>query len=321
MTVLRTLKEFGITETNKIKTMNNYNKVTEIANKHLGKVGGEGYKDTYDYDLLVRIPRELNREQYNIDNDNLPFVGYDIWNAYEVSALTEKGLPVSGMMKIICPSDSKYHVESKSIKLYLNSFNMTVMGEDTYRTIRNFESKVAEDLSRLLETNVKVVMFTGKEPVWELEPKGYSDLGDLIKLDDIEFTDYDKATPLLVEEKLEKGKEFAFRSNLLRSNCRVTNQPDWGDVLVYMKSKNKPDFESVAKYIVSHRKISHFHEEIAEMLYTHFMEAYQPSELLVVCLYTRRGGIDINPVRATSSNLISEDYYSEEVILKKTIRQ
>jgi len=109
----------------------NYNAVSEIAAKHLGQVGGAGYKDTYDPGLLVKIPRILNREAYGIEEDNLPFVGGDVWNAYEVSALTSKGLPVSGMLKIWCPADSQYHVESKSIKLYLNSFNMTVMGDNT----------------------------------------------------------------------------------------------------------------------------------------------------------------------------------------------
>ena len=98
----------------------NQAEVVKIAGKHLGKVGGEGYKDTYDPSLLVEIPRYLNREAYGIDDNNLPFVGGDVWNAYEVSAITTKGLPVVGMLKIWYPADSKLHVESKSIKLYLN---------------------------------------------------------------------------------------------------------------------------------------------------------------------------------------------------------
>jgi 7-cyano-7-deazaguanine reductase len=103
----------------------NQAEVIKIAGKHLGQVGGAGYSDTYDPSLLVEIPRYLNREAYGIDDNDLPFVGGDVWNAYEVSAITSKGLPVVGMLKIWYPADSKLHVESKSIKLYLNSFNMT----------------------------------------------------------------------------------------------------------------------------------------------------------------------------------------------------
>ena len=93
--------------------------VVEIAAKHLGTISA--YSDKYDADLLVKVPRNLNREAYGIDENNLPFVGYDVWNAYEVSAITEKGRPVTGLLKISYPCDSKYHVESKSIKLYLRS--------------------------------------------------------------------------------------------------------------------------------------------------------------------------------------------------------
>ena len=96
------------------------NEVVEIAGKHLGTISA--YSDKYNVGLLVKVPRYLNREAYGIDEDNLPFVGYDVWNAYEVSAITKKGRPVTGMMKISYSCDSKYHVESKSIKLYLNSF-------------------------------------------------------------------------------------------------------------------------------------------------------------------------------------------------------
>jgi 7-cyano-7-deazaguanine reductase len=114
---------------------NNQNTVIEIAGKHLGKVGGEGYKSTYAPELLVAVPRYYNRESYRIKEGNLPFVGGDVWNAYEVSAITENGRPVNGMMKIYCPADSPAHVESKSIKLYLNSFNMTRLGSTAQECI------------------------------------------------------------------------------------------------------------------------------------------------------------------------------------------
>ena len=108
---------------------------------------------------------------------------------------------------------------------------------------------------------------------------------------------------------------------MLRSNCRVTNQPDWGDVFIYMKGKDLPKPESLAKYIVSHRTVSHFHEEICEMVFTHLTEAFKPERLMVACLYTRRGGIDINPIRATHSYLIPEFFTNPKYTIRKTLRQ
>jgi 7-cyano-7-deazaguanine reductase len=112
-------------------------------------------------------------------------------------------------------------------------------------------------------------------------------------------------------------------SNLLRSNCRVTNQPDWGDVYIEIETDGTtaPDFASLAKYIVSHREVSHFHEEICEMMFTHLTEAYQPSRLMVACLYTRRGGLDINPIRATHRDMIPTMFTNVNYRNKKTLRQ
>ena len=111
------------------------------------------------------------------------------------------------------------------------------------------------------------------------------------------------------------------RSNLLRSNCRVTNQPDWGDVFISIKGEDIPSAESLAKYIVSHRTVSHFHEEICEMIYAHLSERFKPTDLMVACLYTRRGGIDINPIRASHNYLIPEFFTNPEYTIRKTLRQ
>ena len=299
----------------------NYNEVTKIAGKHLGKVGGEGYKDQYDPELLVGIPRSLNREAYDIDDHNLPFVGYDVWNAYEVSVLTHKGLPVSGMMKIVCPADSFTHVESKSIKLYLNSYNMTRMGETAEQAKSIFEARVAKDLTLLLQKEVHVKMFTD-EASDSFHFNGFIKLDHLTELDAIEFDNYySDADALKISKTHETGQEFKIQSDLLRSNCRVTNQPDWGDVFIHMVGKNEPDFTSPAEYIVSHRKVSHFHEEVVEMMFTHLMQAYKPDDLMITALYTRRGGLDINPIRSTSSDLIPRKFFDPTVRLKKTLRQ
>ena len=294
----------------------NQAEVVKIAGKHLGQVGGAGYSDTYDPSLLVEIPRYLNREAYGIDDNDLPFVGGDVWNAYEVSAITTKGLPVVGMLKIWYPADSKLHVESKSIKLYLNSFNMTQLGETDHECIKLLKERVKKDLSNLLQTKVQVEMFTSEHsPSYAF--KGYAPLDALVDLNKIEFTSYHSdATQLQAEEVSEDFEigEIKIQSNLLRSNCRVTNQPDWGDVFV-------PDLESLAKYIVSHRQVSHFHEEICEMIYMHLKEAYNPAELMVACLYTRRGGLDINPIRASHKKLIPGFFTDITCRMAKTLRQ
>ena len=301
----------------------NYNEVSELAAVHLGKVGGEGYKDEYDPNLLVKIPRRLNREAYEINEKKLPFTGVDVWNAYEVSALTNNGLPVSGMLKIICPADSKYHVESKSIKLYLNSFNMTKVGYNSREVTREIENRVARDLSVLLEANIVVKMFNRAEDAVEQDlGQEFIDLADLVDLDIVKFDTYHSDETMLKTLHENKGpKRYRIKSDLLRSNCRVTNQPDWGDVYIDITTSAEIDLESIAKYIVSHRKVNHFHEEIAEMVYQHLTWAYQPEELMVACLYSRRGGIDLNPVRATKPGLIPYAFKGIDVRLAKTLRQ
>lgn len=299
----------------------NYATVQEIAGKHLGKVGGEGYKDTYDPSLLVPIPRKLNREAYGIDDNNLPFKGYDVWNAYEVSAITEKGLPVSGMLKIICPANTEFHVESKSIKLYLNSFNMTPIGGNTKECIDIIEARVSRDLTELLGGPCSARMYLSELGA-TYGFRGYAKLGAICDLDEIEFKSYKSdASQLEVDKSDKEDNEIMWQSDLLRSNCRVTNQPDWGDVFVRMKGNKLPTPESLAKYIVSHRQVSHFHEEICEMIYTHLSEAFEPEELMVACLYTRRGGIDINPIRASWAGLIPSFFYDSKLRLEKTLRQ
>ena len=299
----------------------NYEAVKEIASKHLGKVGGDGYSDQYNPELLVKIPRKLNREGYNLTGKE--FKGVDTWNAYEVSAITTKGQPVAGMLKIVCPSDSEYHVESKSIKLYLNSFNMTKIGDTAVDCITGIEARVKRDLDELLETNTTISFYASEFETENLSfSEDYKDLGDITDLDLIDFTAFKSdSSQLIIEDSGGELNDIKFRSNLLRSNCRVTNQPDWGDVFIYMKGSKLPAADSLAKYIVSHRTVSHFHEEICEMIFAHLTERFEPEQLMVSCLYTRRGGIDINPIRATHSYLIPEFFTSPDFTIRKTLRQ
>lgn len=296
----------------------NYEQVKDIASKHLGTVGGAGYKDTYSPELLVKIPRYLNREGYGLTGKE--FVGVDTWNAYEVSAITTKGQPVAGMVKIVCPADSENHVESKSIKLYLNSFNMTKIGDNAADCIAGIEARIKRDLDELLDTITTVSFYSSD---FEMETLSFSEefeeIGELANLDAIDFTAF-KSDANQLEGSID-ARELKVRSNLLRSNCRVTDQPDWGDVFIFIKGDEVPTAESLAKYIVSHRTVSHFHEEICEMIYSHLTERFKPEQLMVACLYTRRGGIDINPIRATHQMLIPEFFTNPMFCIRKTLRQ
>ncbi len=279
--------------------------------KHLGQTSQ--YKSTYDSDLLVREPRSNNREYLNIFDDDLPFVGSDTWNAYECSFLLDNGRPVTGVVKCVYPCSSKYIVESKSIKLYFNSFNMTKMGASKEDAILSFEEDASVDLSELLETKVKVKFqdgdrvnkkFDSPNMEWEIDDYQNVDLLDDHK--DFVYTQYTEDPSLLEGVSRERDLEQKFYSGLLKSNCRVTSQPDWGDVFIYIKSKHAIDAHSIKNYVVSYRDECHFHEEICECFYKRLKDAFEPSELLVMCLYARRGGIDINPVRASSQELIEK---------------
>jgi len=277
--------------------------------KHLGQ--SSRYKSTYDKGLLVREPRSNNREYLNIFDDALPFVGSDTWNAYECSFLLKNGRPVTGVVKCVYPCSSKYIVESKSIKLYFNSFNMTKMGDGNDEAVKNFEEISARDLSELLQTDVKVSFhsgvrvnkkFSSPDNEWDIEH--YLNVDLLEDSSSLEYTQYTEDPSLLEAVSRENEVEQKFYSGLLKSNCRVTSQPDWGDVFIHIKSKNAIDAHSILKYVISFRDECHFHEEICECIYKRLQDAFEPSELLVMCLYARRGGIDINPVRASSNDLI-----------------
>jgi len=305
------------------------NSVVEIASKHLGQTVSE-YSDLYDKSLLVKVPRYMNREAYGIDDKNLPFVGYDVWNCYEVSAITAKGRPVTGVLKISCPADSEYHVESKSIKLYLNSLNMNQFGEHKDECISIIEDLVETDLSELLETNVTCKLHTYDsmradeflEKTW-IGFNNFDNIEELVDFDDVEFTSFKSDASQLEGYTDNLGCNIVnhLHTDMLRSNCRVTNQPDWGDVYVYMKGKEIVTPESFGKYIVSHRKVSHFHEEICEMIYKHLLDRFNPEELMVACLYTRRGGLDINPIRANKVELLDPQFHNVEFLNEKTLRQ
>tara|TARA_Y100000310_G_scaffold250914_1_gene257292 strand:- start:328 stop:1248 length:921 start_codon:yes stop_codon:yes gene_type:complete len=297
------------------------------VSKHLGQTSE--YKDQYDRSLLVREPRCNNREHLQIKDDNLPFVGYDTWNAYEVSGLTHNGLPVASVAKIVYPCSSKYIVESKSIKLYFNSFNMYKCGNTPREVAKYISKRAEEDLSALLETNVRVNLEAS-----HAVPKGdalfspdlYPTLEKIFNeesLKDLNINTYVESPGLLeiYESDFSNMPGCCYHSSLLKSNCRVTSQPDWGDVYIYIKGSRVVDPTSLLEYIISFRDECHFHEEICETIYKRLMDIFQPEQLCVTCLYARRGGIDINPVRASHEELINSDLINPEVMHVKTGKQ
>jgi 7-cyano-7-deazaguanine reductase len=300
--------------------------------KHLGQ--SSQYKSIYDPGLLVREPRQSNRTHLDIQDENLPFVGNDTWNAYEVSGLTDFGLPVTGIAKIVYPCSSKYIVESKSIKLYFNSFNMTSLGKNADEVRDTIAIRAAQDLSKLLETEVQVRVFSNNTILtgvveahkeWghdfaTCKTTTFTTLEEEYPIDGVEFSVYSE-TPELLEVLDSEVDEVYYHSALLKSNCRVTSQPDWGDVYIYMKGSKTVDPISLLKYIVSFRDECHFHEEICETIYKRLHDLVKPDELCVRCLYARRGGIDINPERASSSSLLHKTLSDHNIPFAKTPKQ
>ena len=298
----------------------------KIDNTEISKVLGQRVSapDQYDKSILVRELRQNNRTHLGISDSNLPFKGIDLWNNWEISALTNNGLPVTGIAKITYNCNSKYIVESKSAKLYFNSFNMTKMGDDLLQVISNIENTAKQDLSEFLETDVSVVVRPANtfcRPWRDDEYHKSSILLDTID-SSITITSYNESPELLTHLGItQESKVQKFYSTLLRSNCRVTNQPDAGDVYIYIKTKYIINPHNLLRYIISFRGENHFHEEICEAIYTRLNTTFSPEELMVACYYVRRGSLDINPVRVSDEKLLPTDFTSLDFPYIKTPRQ
>ena len=271
------------------------NKTDRIASTHLGKKS-EG-SDVYAPSLLVAVPRVENRKQYNIDENNLPFDGWDVWHAYEFSCMTQNGVPVTRVLKLKYPCKSIYLVESKSLKLYLNSFNMYRLGSTIQECLELCAELIKSDLQELLREVVEVQFLNNNTEKVQIFDK-YVDVMSRVDECTLQVDAYNEAPEVLQTGlKSEKGQTY-LRFDSLRSNCRVTHQPDFGDVFIYYNSEKKIDEASLVKYLVSFRSEYHFHEECCEMIYKRLSDILnEGDELFVCCLYTRRGGIDICPSR------------------------
>lgn len=261
-----------------------------LKQSELGKK--TGYDAYYNPKKLFPIPRQSKRDEIGVPSKP-PFFGFDLWNHYEVSWLNEKGKPVVALATISYGCESPCIIESKSMKLYFNSFNNTQFKDDaTVQAIvkKDIEERVGSP------TSVKII------PLHHLNDDklfvGFS--GVCLDELDIECSSY------LVEQSfLTSGNEVVeetLYSNLLKSNCLVTNQPDWGSVQISYKGK-KINWEGLLRYLVSFRNHNEFHEQCIERIFMDIMRHCQPEELTVYGRYTRRGGLDINPYRSTKNSL------------------
>lgn len=275
------------------------------ANQVLGK--NIEYPKQYCPEILVAVPRRENREKYGINHPDSLFCGFDTWHAYEASFLLDNGLPLTGILKIVYPATSPSIVESKSLKLYLASYNMEKMGKTPDEAIRKYTRQITHDLAALLQTDIECHFHTPSGLTATL-PSGFDFEGYRILEQDLSgltaITAYEEKPSLLEENALGIPGELKAGSHLLRSNCKITRQPDWGSIYIYLRGDCLPAEASLLKYIVSLRNENHFHEEICEMVYKRLADTFHPEALAVTCLYTRRGGIDICPARASEPSLL-----------------
>jgi len=295
-------------------------------NIHDSSLGKEiEYHTAYNPGLLFRIPRSENRLKYAIDHPDALFVGYDVWNCYEVSFLTSNGLPVVGLLKMCVPSNSEYIVESKSLKLYLFSLNMKRFASTRASSLAQALALIKADIEALLECEVAVSLLHDTDAECQIFPAHAN--AQLIsflsehELSALQLNHYKEAPELLAATSSDTVQLLHFKCDLLRSNCRVTNQPDWGELFVTIESNYHIDMSSLLAYIVSFREENHFHEEVVEMIYKRLWDVFLPSRLMVAATYTRRGGIDINPIRASEISLMDVDLINPSTRIKKSFRQ
>ncbi|WP_411704312.1 NADPH-dependent 7-cyano-7-deazaguanine reductase QueF [Edaphovirga cremea] len=267
--------------------MSSTNKHQALAGLTLGKP--TAYRDIYDVSLLQAVPRSMNREPLGLYPDALPFHGADIWTLYELSWLNAKGLPQVGVGEISLNADSTHLIESKSFKLYLNSFNQTRF--EDWESVR---TTLERDLSACAEGNVAVNLYR----LDQIEGQNIARFeGECIDDQDIEIDDYQFSSEHLRHCAGSDHVEETLISHLLKSNCLITHQPDWGSVQIHY-SGGRINRAALLRYLVSFRHHNEFHEQCVERIFNDLLHYCQPQKLAVYARYTRRGGLDINPWRA-----------------------
>lgn len=268
----------------------------------LGKTSA--YADQYDPSLLFPLPRQPKRDEIGIQN-KLPFFGADLWTAFELSWLNQRGKPQVALAHFTIPCETPNIIESKSFKLYLNSFNNT-----RFDSLEAVQERLREDINealwrgapaRLSSASVRVMAPEHFETQRVQELEGLS----LDRLD-VECTDYSPRPDLLKADHDNPPVTETLVSHLLKSNCLVTGQPDWGSVQISYTGA-AIDQEGLLRYIVSFRNHNEFHEQCVERIFMDIMRLCRPLKLSVYARYTRRGGLDINPLRTSAPMAIPQN--------------
>ena len=271
------------------------------------------YPTEYSPETLYPIERSMGRDVIGWQDDKLA-VGVDWWHAFELSWLNAQGVSQVAIARFAVPASSPFIVESKSLKLYLNSINFT-----EFASWDEVQALIAKDLSSCVQAEVTAQLFGLDDKHSGLliaQPEGVCiDEALANSSEKVALTEHPDAS--LLESKAddnnlasnntaEVAQPYTFYSNLLRSNCPVTNQPDWGTLAVSITSDKAVDAASMLRYILSFRQHNGFHEQCVEQIFADLSKHYEPSELMVRAWYTRRGGIDINPCRVSDIKLLPQ---------------
>lgn len=252
------------------------------------------YKSQYDASLLQPVPRRLNREGLGIVEQQPFNQGADVWTCYELSWLNPHGLPQVAIADVEIDFKSENLIESKSFKLYLNSFNQT-----KFASIEEVEQTLTRDLSQCASCQVsvrihKLADYTN-QPIVNFS-------GECIDEQEIQIESYTFSNQHLENVAEDEIVEETLVSHLLKSNCLITSQPDWGSVQIHYVGK-RLNREKLLRYLVSFREHNEFHEQCVERIFTDLMQFAKPEKLTVYARYTRRGGLDINPFRSNFESI------------------
>ncbi|OEO26171.1 NADPH-dependent 7-cyano-7-deazaguanine reductase QueF [Pseudomonas sp. J237] len=258
-------------------------------NSPLGK--SSEYIATYSPQLLFPIPRAPKWAELGLTAETLPYQGVDFWNCFELSWLLPSGKPVVAMAEFAIPADSPNIIESKSFKLYLNSLNQSVFAD-----AEAVAAVMVKDLSAAAGKPVAVRV----RSLNEVAAEGVAQLpGTCIDELDVAISNYAQPRPELLACDAQRVVSETVYSNLLKSNCPVTGQPDWGTVVIEYRGP-AIDQASLLAYLVSFRQHADFHEQCVERIFLDLQRLLKPESLTVYARYVRRGGLDINPYRSTS---------------------
>ena len=272
-----------------MSTDNSPQKITITAPDDLSLGKQVDYEFEYNPDLLQGVPRSLSRDTLDLANSSLPFDGIDTWTGYELSWLNLKGKPNVAILECHVPITSENLIESKSFKLYLNSFNQT-----KFASAEDVRQVLQADLSACAGETIEVKLIL-PEQFTSLQFKEFE--GTLLDSLDVEIEQYSPNTQFLALAKSGAEVKETLISHLLKSNCLITSQPDWASIQIRYEGK-AIEHEGLLKYLISFRQHNEFHEQCVERIYNDIMQHCQPDKLTVCARYTRRGGLDINPFRS-----------------------